>query len=277
MNIVKTGFLMMAMTALFMVFGYAVGGEQGMILALVFAVISNGFMYWFSDSLVLRSYNAQEITRTQMPDVYDMVDRLSKNAGLPMPKVYLIPSAAPNAFATGRNPSHAAVALTQGLYDMLSPKEVEAVLAHEMAHVMHRDILIATIVGTLAGAIGCAGVHSPMGGDPRRRAQRRRRGRRRYHRCAGDVHPDALHRDVDSNGDQPKPRIPRGQDRRRTDGKPGIPGAVLWRKSPSATKSVRWPMPNRPRLTCLSPTPFPDDASPVGSVPTRPRKTASAN
>ncbi len=154
MNVAKTGFLMMVMTGLFMIFGYAVGGEQGMVLALVIAVVSNGFMYWFSDSLVLRAYNAQEITRTQMPDVYEMVERLAKRAELPMPKVYLIPSPAPNAFATGRNPSHAAVALTQGLYDMLSPAEVEGVLAHEMAHVKHRDILTATIVGTLAGAIG---------------------------------------------------------------------------------------------------------------------------
>lgn len=152
-NYLKTAILMAAITALFMMIGAMMGGHSGMLLALGFALVSNFFAYWFSDKMVLRMYNAQEVDATTAPQFYNMVQELSQRAGLPMPRVYLINEAQPNAFATGRNPEHAAVAATTGILQLLSEREMRGVMAHELAHVKHRDILISTISATMAGAI----------------------------------------------------------------------------------------------------------------------------
>jgi len=152
-NWMKTTLLMAAITALFMVVGGMIGGKQGMMLALAVALAMNFFSYWFSDKMVLRMYNAQQVDETSAPQFYNMVRELSQRAGLPMPKVYLINEDAPNAFATGRNPENAAVAATTGILRVLSDRELRGVMAHELAHVKHRDILISTISATMAGAI----------------------------------------------------------------------------------------------------------------------------
>ncbi|AJE98397.1 zinc metalloprotease HtpX [Pandoraea apista] len=152
-NWMKTTLLMAAITALFMVVGGMIGGKQGMMLALAFALAMNFFSYWFSDKMVLRMYNAQQVDETSAPQFYNMVRELSQRAGLPMPKVYLINEDSPNAFATGRNPENAAVAATTGILRVLSDRELRGVMAHELAHVKHRDILISTISATMAGAI----------------------------------------------------------------------------------------------------------------------------
>jgi heat shock protein HtpX len=136
-----------------MVVGQWVGGRQGMLIALVMAAGMNFFSYWFSDKIVLRMYNAQEVGPQESPELYGMVQELCRRANLPMPKVYVIPQDAPNAFATGRNPEHAAVAVTQGLLKLMSREEAMGVLAHELAHVKNRDILIGSIAATMAGAI----------------------------------------------------------------------------------------------------------------------------
>ncbi len=152
-NLMKTAMLMAAITALFMAVGQALGGQQGMVLALLVAVGMNFFSYWFSDKLVLKMYNAREVDETSAPGFYRMVRELAQRADLPMPRVYIIDEEAPNAFATGRNPHHAAVAATTGIMRVLSERELRGVMAHELAHVKHRDILISTISATMAGAI----------------------------------------------------------------------------------------------------------------------------
>jgi heat shock protein HtpX len=152
-NQIRTTLLLAAMTALILFIGQLLGGRQGMIIALIFAAGLNFFSYWYSDKLVLKMYRAQEISPQQAPDLYRIVERLARRAQLPMPKIYLIPKDAPNAFATGRNPEHAVVAVTQGLLKLMAPDEVEGVLAHELAHVHNRDILIGSIAATMAGAI----------------------------------------------------------------------------------------------------------------------------
>jgi heat shock protein HtpX len=152
-NILKTAVLMAAITALFMAIGAFVGGRSGMMVALVIALGMNFFSYWFSDKLVLKMYNAQEVDATSAPQFYRMVSELAQRADLPMPRVYLIQEDAPNAFATGRNPQHAAVAATTGILRLLSERELRGVMAHELSHVKHRDILISTISATMAGAI----------------------------------------------------------------------------------------------------------------------------
>ena len=152
-NLMKTAILMAAITALFMALGSFLGGRQGMMIALVVAIGMNFFSYWFSDKLVLKMYNAQEVDETSAPQFYRMVRDLAQKAQLPMPKVYVIEEDAPNAFATGRNPEHAAVAATTGIMRVLSDRELRGVMAHELAHVRHRDILISTISATMAGAI----------------------------------------------------------------------------------------------------------------------------
>lgn len=153
MNTFKTVFLLTALTLLLVGIGQLLGGNQGALIALLFAGVLNFFSYWFSDKLVLLTYRAQPLERNQAPELYSVVERLTRQAGLPMPKVYIIPSESPNAFATGRNPSHASVAVTQGILRILDREELEGVLAHELAHVRHRDILIGSIVATVAGAI----------------------------------------------------------------------------------------------------------------------------
>ena len=152
-NWLKTGILMAGIVALFGMLGGAIGGQQGMLIALVIGGAMNLFAYWFSDKLVLRMYNAQEVDEISAPQLYLMVKDLAGRAGLPMPRVYLIDEAQPNAFATGRNPDHAAVAATTGILQLLTPRELRGVMAHELAHVKHRDILISTLSATVAGAI----------------------------------------------------------------------------------------------------------------------------
>lgn len=152
-NTLRTAALMALLIVLFVLIGEAIGGEQGMIIAFFFAVAMNFFSYWFSDKIVLMMYGAREVTREEAPELYDMVDRLRQRAGLPMPRLYVIPSEQPNAFATGRSPNHSAVAVTQGIVRLLNREELEGVIAHELAHIKHRDILISSIAATLAAAI----------------------------------------------------------------------------------------------------------------------------
>lgn len=152
-NWLKTSILMAGIIALFGAIGAMIGGKSGMLLALVFGGAMNIFSYWFSDKMVLRMYNAQPVDETSSPYLYNMVRELAGRAQLPMPKVYIIHEDQPNAFATGRNPENAAVAATSGILQMLSERELRGVMAHELAHVKHRDILISTISATMAGAI----------------------------------------------------------------------------------------------------------------------------
>jgi len=152
-NWFKTTILMAGIVALFGAVGAALGGAGGMLIALLFAAAMNAYAYWFSDTIVLKMYKAQEVDEQSAPKFYQMIGELSQNAGLPMPKVYIIDEAQPNAFATGRDPEHAAVAATTGIMNILSERELRGVLAHELAHVKHRDTLISTISATIAGAI----------------------------------------------------------------------------------------------------------------------------
>lgn len=153
MGTLKTTFLMALLTVLLVTAGGMLGGQGGMIMAFVFALVMNGVSYWFSDKIVLRMYGAQELDPQSAPKLYRIVQDLSLRAGIPMPKVYVIPQDAPNAFATGRNEHHAAVAVTEGIVRVLNENELRGVLAHELAHIKNRDILIGTIAATLAGAI----------------------------------------------------------------------------------------------------------------------------
>jgi heat shock protein HtpX len=153
MNTTKTVVLMAGLTVLLVFLGGAFGGQQGMMIAFIIAFAMNMFSYWFSDKIVLRMYHAREVTQAEAPVLWGVTHNLAMKMNLPMPKVYLIPSEQPNAFATGRNPSHAAVAATEGILRMLTREELEGVMAHELGHVRNRDILIGTIAATIAGAI----------------------------------------------------------------------------------------------------------------------------
>jgi heat shock protein HtpX len=153
MNMMRTAMLLAFMTALFMAVGYLIGGQMGLLIAFGVAAVTNFFSYWNSDKLALRAYNAQEANEQNFPRYYGMVRELAQNANLPMPRVYIYDSAQPNAFATGRNPQNAAVAASTGLLAQLSPEEVAAVMAHELAHIENRDTLIMTMTATFAGAI----------------------------------------------------------------------------------------------------------------------------
>lgn len=152
-NWLKTSVLMAGIVALFGLIGAVIGGAQGMVIALLMGGAMNVFAYWNSDKMVLRMYNAREVDEASSPYLFNMVRELAGRAGLPMPRVYIIDEAQPNAFATGRNPDHAAVAATTGILQMLSQRELRGVMAHELAHVQHRDILISTLSATMAGAI----------------------------------------------------------------------------------------------------------------------------
>jgi heat shock protein HtpX len=152
-NMFKTAFLLTAMTLLLLLIGRAFGGQNGMIIALVLAVVMNFSAYFFSDKIALATYRAQPVTREQLPRAYAAVERLTQKIGIPMPKMYVIPTESPNAFATGRNPQHASVAVTHGILQLLTDEELEGVLAHELGHVNNRDILISSVAATLAGAI----------------------------------------------------------------------------------------------------------------------------
>jgi heat shock protein HtpX len=154
MNITKTAILMAALTALFLAIGYAMGGSGGMIMAFVFAAGTNLFAYWNSDKMVLRMHGAREVNAADAPEFHGLIAELARNASLPMPKVYIMDNPQPNAFATGRDPEHAAVAATSGLLDLLNRDEIAGVMAHELAHIKNRDTLIMTVTATFAGAIG---------------------------------------------------------------------------------------------------------------------------
>ena len=157
MNTLKTTFLLTCLTLLLVAMGSAIGGRSGMIIAFLIAGGMNFFSYWYSDKIVLKMYKAKEVSESEYPSFYNMVNRLARQANMPMPKVYIIPSAGPNAFATGRNPENAAVAATEGIMRLLSDEELEGVMAHELAHVQNRDTLIGTIAATFAGAIAMLG------------------------------------------------------------------------------------------------------------------------
>src|SRR5512133_3609813 len=152
-NALKTTLLLGLLTGLILVIGDVLGGQHGMILALVIAAVMNFVSYFFSDRIALAMYRAQPVTREQLPRVYNVVERMTQRIGLPMPKIFVIPNDSPNAFATGRNPSHASVAVTEGILNLLNDEELEGVLAHELGHVKNRDILISSIAATIAGAI----------------------------------------------------------------------------------------------------------------------------
>jgi len=154
MNHFKTFLLMLVLTALFILVGTAIGGKSGAIYAFVFAALMNFGVYWFSDKIVLRMYGAREVSQAEAPELYQTVAELTNKASLPMPKVYIMENDTPNAFATGRNPEHAAVAVTTGILRILSKEELMGVIGHELSHIKHRDILISTIAATMAGAIG---------------------------------------------------------------------------------------------------------------------------
>src|SRR5499433_1992446 len=171
-NTFKTAFLLTAMTLVLLFIGRAFGGQNGMIIALVLAGVMNFVAYFFSDKIALATYRAQPVSREELPRVYQIVERITQRVGLPMPKIYVIPSDSPNAFATGRNPQHASVAVTQGILNLLNDEELEGVLAHELGHVRNRDILISSIAATIAGAITMlasmgrwAMIFGGMGGD----------------------------------------------------------------------------------------------------------------
>src|SRR5579871_620889 len=152
-NTFKTAFLLTLMTLLLLFIGRAFGGQNGMIIALIFAAVMNFVSYFYSDKIALAMYRAQPVTREELPKAYAAVERLTGRIGLPMPKIYVIPTESPNAFATGRNPAHASVAVTHGILNLLDDEELEGVLAHELGHVRNRDILISSIAATIAGAI----------------------------------------------------------------------------------------------------------------------------
>ncbi len=172
MNSMKTAMLLAALTALFMVVGFSIGGSGGAVIALLFAAGMNLFTYWNADKIVLRMHDAREVDAASAPQFHGIVAELARNAGLPMPKVYIVDNPNPNAFATGRNPENAAVAATSGLLSMLSHDEVAAVMAHELGHVRNRDTLVMTMVATIAGAIsmianfGLFFGHNREGGNP---------------------------------------------------------------------------------------------------------------
>jgi heat shock protein HtpX len=154
MNFARTALLLAAMTGLFLAIGYLLAGEGGLLIAFLIALAMNGWAYWNSDQMVLRMHGAQLVTRASAPDLVGMVEELAGRAGLPMPKVYVLATSQPNAFATGRDPQHSAVAVTRGLMQSCEPEELAGVIAHELAHIKNRDTLIMTITATLAGAIG---------------------------------------------------------------------------------------------------------------------------
>ena len=152
-NQIKTLLLMSVLTILVVLIGRGIGGQSGMLMALVLALVMNGGSYWFSDKIALSMTGAKPLTRNDNIEIYNMVERLTANAGIPMPRLYITPSTQPNAFATGRNPKHSAVAVTQGLLNILNYEELEGVIAHELAHIKNRDVLISTIAAVMAGVI----------------------------------------------------------------------------------------------------------------------------
>ena len=154
MNNLKVTLMMTGLMVLFMAIGYKLSGQSGLVIAFLLAAGMNFFAYWFSDKMVLKMYRAQQVAEADHPRLFRVVKRVALHAHLPIPKVYIVPSRAPNAFATGRNPEHAAVAVSQGLLELLNEDELEGVIGHEISHILHRDMLIGTVAATFAGAIG---------------------------------------------------------------------------------------------------------------------------
>src|ERR1700692_957959 len=175
-NTFKTALLLTALTLFLLFMGQIFGGQRGLVMAFGFAIVMNFVSYFFSDKIALKMYRAEPVTREQLPRAYAVVERLTQKIGIPMPQMYVIPTDSPNAFATGRNPKHASVAVTEGILNLLNDEELEGVLAHELGHVNNRDILISSIVATIAGAITMlasmgrfAMIFGGMGGDRDRR------------------------------------------------------------------------------------------------------------
>src|SRR5207245_1144652 len=164
-NTFKTAFLLTALTLLLMFVGRVFGGQNGMLIALALAAVLNFVSYFYSDKIALAMYRAKPVTREDLPRVYQVVERLTQKIGIPMPKIFVIPTDSPNAFATGRNPNHASVAVTQGILGLLNDEELEGVLAHELGHVRNRDILISSVAATIAGAITYVARFSMFFGD----------------------------------------------------------------------------------------------------------------
>ena len=222
-NRVKTVLLLVGMTVFLIFVGRILGGRQGMYIAFLLALAMNFFSYWFSDKIVLKMYGAQEVSPEQAPQMHQIVDELAHEAGIPKPRVYIIPDESPNAFATGRNPEHAAVAATEGILRLLTPVELKGVLAHELGHVRNRDILISTIAATMAGAImilanmarwsaifGMGSRDNEEGGGPGGDY------RHVHHRPPGcHAHPD---------GHLPLPGVPGGRNRGSPGPQSGSPG-----------------------------------------------------
>jgi heat shock protein HtpX len=248
MNHFRTMMLLAAMTALFMGLGFTIGGPRGAIFALVVAAVMNLVTYWNADRIVLAMHNAKEVTIGDCPQLVGMVHRLADRAGLPPPRVYLVESPHPNAFATGRDPEHSAVAATTGLLAILTKEEVAAVMAHELGHVRNRDTLVMTMTATIAGAISMlanfaisfAAASAPTAGDDRR------------------PHPRPVRGDAGAARDQPHPRIWRGPGRRRDLRRPPSPRLG---PSPSSTKA---PPERRARWRCAIPPPPRSTSFPSG-------------
>ena len=224
MNTFKTALLLTALTLCLMAIGARFGGRNGLVLAFIFAAGMNFFSYFYSDKLALSMYRAQPVTREQLPRVYQVVERMTQRIGLPMPKIYVIPNDSPNAFATGRNPQHASVAVTQGILTLLTDDELEGVLAHELGHVRNRDILTSSIAATLAGAITMiarmgywASLFGGYGGGARPR-----RWRRIQRAVYADPGADCRH--AHSTGHLPLARIRSGCDRSAHHGQSICPG-----------------------------------------------------
>ena len=257
-NNLKTTILLAAMTGLVLGIGELWGGQNGLIFALVIAAVMNLGSYFFSDKIALASSGAQPISREDGPRIYQIVERLAAKANIPVPKIYFIPTDSPNAFATGRNPSHASVAVTRGILDICDDEEIEGVLAHELGHVKNRDILTSAVVATLAGAITLIGAHALVCRNVRR-IWRRRPGRRPARRRA--FHP--RHDDSGAAGGHAHPtcdfalaRI-RSRCHRRARS-PAIPKVLPAPSTRSTSGQSASPCRSRPRWrTCISTSPSP--------------------
>ena len=253
MNTIKSVLLLGVLTGLLMFIGGLFGGKGGVMIAFLFAVVMNFGAYWFSDKIVLRMYKAQEVTEQQAPEIYALVKNLVLRASMPMPKVYIIPEDTPNAFATGRDERHAVVAVTEGILRILSREELEGVLAHELTHIKHKDMLIGSIAATLAGAIvmlaNMAQWAAIFGGAK----PRQRRGRGQQHRRP-DPHgrPGAPCRDAHPDGHLPLPGISRRRGRGKDIGQPLRSGRRPGEACPGPPRQCRWTRTPRRRTSSSS-------------------------